>query len=319
MESDAEASRLGAAAGVGRGARSRSLVFPDGEPPARPVERRRSPSGSGCGRDPTFRRTTSSSSAAARPAWRRPCTARRRGSGPLLVEREAPGGQAGTTSRIENYLGFPAGLSGADLARRAVAQATRLGAELLTTRDADLAGLEDRYRLLTLDDGSRVSCEALIVATGVQYRRLDVRGDRPARGVGVFYGAAITEAPACRGQRVAVVGGGNSAGQAAVYLPAVRQRVVAPGRARAARSGRHERLPRRPAAGARRTSTIRLTASRSRRSAASGQPRGDHRRERRHRGDRAAGRGRALRLHRRAAHARTGWRTRSSGTAPASS
>ena len=136
----------------------------------------------------------------------------------LLLEREAPGGQAGTTSRIENYLGFPAGLSGADLARRAVAQATRLGAELLTARDATALRMEDRYRLVMLDDGSEVACEALIVATGVQYRRLDVEGIDPLVGVSVFYGAAITEALACTGQHVAVVGGGNSAGQSALHL-----------------------------------------------------------------------------------------------------
>jgi thioredoxin reductase (NADPH) len=136
----------------------------------------------------------------------------------LLVEREAPGGQAGTTSRIENYLGFPAGLSGADLTRRAVAQASRLGAEILAARGATALRVEDRYRLVALDDGSEVACEALLVATGVQYRRLEVPGIEPLVGVGVFYGAAITEALACRGQRVAVVGGGNSAGQAAVYL-----------------------------------------------------------------------------------------------------
>jgi thioredoxin reductase (NADPH) len=136
----------------------------------------------------------------------------------LLVEREAPGGQAGTTSRIENYLGFPAGLSGADLARRAVAQAPRLGAELLTSREATALRLEDRYRLLTLDDGSEIACGALLVASGVQYRRLEVEGIDPLVGAGVFYGAAITEALATRGQRVAVVGGGNSAGQAAVHL-----------------------------------------------------------------------------------------------------
>ena len=112
----------------------------------------------------------------------------------LLVEREAPGGQAGTTSRIENYLGFPAGLSGADLARRAVAQATRLGAEILTARGATALRLEDRYRLVTLDDGSELACDALLVATGVQYRRLEVPGVDPLIGVGVFYGAAITEA-----------------------------------------------------------------------------------------------------------------------------
>jgi thioredoxin reductase (NADPH) len=135
-----------------------------------------------------------------------------------MVEREAPGGQAGTTSRIENYLGFPAGLSGADLARRAVAQATRLGAELLTARDVTGLRIEDRYRIITLDGGGEIACQALIVATGVQYRRLAVPGIGPLVGVGVFYGAAITEALACTGQRVAVVGGGNSAGQASVYL-----------------------------------------------------------------------------------------------------
>ncbi len=136
----------------------------------------------------------------------------------LLVEREAPGGQAGTTSRIENYLGFPSGLTGADLARRAVAQAARLGAELLAAQGATAVRLEDRYRLVTLDDATEVSCEALIIATGVQYRKLEVEGVDPLVGIGIFYGAAITEALACRGQRVAVVGGGNSAGQAAVYL-----------------------------------------------------------------------------------------------------
>ena len=136
----------------------------------------------------------------------------------LLVEREAPGGQAGTTSRIENYLGFPSGLSGGDLARRAVAQAMRLGAELLTARAATSVRSEDRYRLVTLDDGSEVSCEALILATGVQYRTLDAPGVEPLVGIGVFYGAAITEALAYRGQPVVVVGGGNSAGQSAVHL-----------------------------------------------------------------------------------------------------
>ncbi len=136
----------------------------------------------------------------------------------LLIEREAPGGQAGTTSRIENYLGFPAGLSGADLARRAVAQATRLGAEILTPGAVTGLRLEDRYRIVRLGDDAEVSCEALILASGVQYRTLDLDGVAPLVGTGIFYGAAITEALACRGQRVAIVGGGNSAGQAAVHL-----------------------------------------------------------------------------------------------------
>jgi thioredoxin reductase (NADPH) len=136
----------------------------------------------------------------------------------LLVEGEAPGGQAGTTSRIENYLGFPAGLTGADLARRAVAQATRLGAEILTPQEARSIRCEDPYSFVTLGDGTELSCQALILAMGVQYRRLEAPGVDALVGLGVFYGAAITEALAFRDRDVAVVGGGNSAAQAAVYL-----------------------------------------------------------------------------------------------------
>jgi len=129
----------------------------------------------------------------------------------LLLEREAPGGQAGTTSRIENYLGFPAGLTGADLARRAVAQATRLGAEILTPQEVQRIRREDPYCFVTLGDGSELSCQALILAMGVQYRRLGAPGVDALIGLGVFYGAAITEALAFRDRDVAVVGGGNSA------------------------------------------------------------------------------------------------------------
>ena len=136
----------------------------------------------------------------------------------VLLEREAPGGQAGTTSRIENYLGFPAGLSGADLARRAVTQAIRLGAEILTPQEVAHLRHEDPYSIVTLGDGSELSCQALLLATGVQYRRLDAPGVDALVGLGVFYGAAITEALTYRDRDVAVVGGGNSAGQAAVYL-----------------------------------------------------------------------------------------------------
>ncbi|MGO9178835.1 MAG: FAD-dependent oxidoreductase [Candidatus Limnocylindrales bacterium] len=136
----------------------------------------------------------------------------------LLVEQEAPGGQAGTTSRIENYLGFPSGLSGSDLARRALAQASRLGAEILTPQAVVGMSVNDPYKMVQLSDGSALSCHALLVATGVEYRRLDVPGLDMLTGAGVFYGAATTEAPFYRGQHVAVVGGGNSAGQAAVYL-----------------------------------------------------------------------------------------------------
>jgi thioredoxin reductase (NADPH) len=136
----------------------------------------------------------------------------------LMVEREASGGQAGTTSRIENYLGFPAGLSGADLARRGVAQATRLGAEILSPQDVVGIRRADPYRVMTFIDGTEVSCHAVVLATGVQYRKLDVPGAEALEGIGIFYGAAISEAIACRGLDVAVVGGGNSAGQGAVYL-----------------------------------------------------------------------------------------------------
>jgi thioredoxin reductase (NADPH) len=136
----------------------------------------------------------------------------------LLLEREAPGGQAGTTSRIENYLGFPAGLTGADLARRAVAQATRLGAEILTPQEVRHVRREDPYCYVALGDGTELSSQALILAMGVQYRRLEAPGVDALIGLGVFYGAAITEALAYRDRDVAVVGGGNSAGQAAVYL-----------------------------------------------------------------------------------------------------
>jgi thioredoxin reductase (NADPH) len=136
----------------------------------------------------------------------------------LLIESEAPGGQAGTSSRIENYLGFPSGLSGGDLTRRAVAQASRFGAEILTPLDATGIRVGDPYRFITLTDGSEISCHALLIATGVSYRKLDVPGVKRLTGAGVYYGAAITEALACRGRDVFIVGAGNSAGQAAMYL-----------------------------------------------------------------------------------------------------
>ena len=136
----------------------------------------------------------------------------------LLIEREAPGGQAGTSSRIENYLGFPVGLSGGDLARRAVAQARRFGTEMLTAQEATGIKVQDSYRFVQLSDGSELSCHALLIATGVSYRKLDVPGAEALAGAGVYYGAAITEALSCRDKDVYVVGGGNSAGQAAMYL-----------------------------------------------------------------------------------------------------
>ena len=136
----------------------------------------------------------------------------------VLVEREAPGGQAGTTSRIENYLGFPAGLSGGDLARRALAQARRLGAEILSPQEAVAVRRNDPYRVVTLADGNELSCQTVVVATGVSYRQLEIPNADRLAGAGIYYGAATTEAVLYRGLDVAVVGGGNSAGQAAVYL-----------------------------------------------------------------------------------------------------
>ncbi len=136
----------------------------------------------------------------------------------VLIEREAPGGQAGTSARIENYLGFPVGLSGGDLARRAVAQARRFGAEILTPREAVKLESVNGYHTIMLDDGSRLSSQALIIATGVSYNKLDVPGADRFAGMGLFYGAAITEGLAVKDQDVFIVGAGNSAGQAGMYL-----------------------------------------------------------------------------------------------------
>jgi thioredoxin reductase (NADPH) len=136
----------------------------------------------------------------------------------LLIEQNAPGGQAGTSSMIENYLGFPAGVTGADLATRAVAQARRFGAELLIGKPVTALRREDPYRVITLGDGTEVSCHALVIATGMAVRELDVEGIGPLLGAGVYYGAAMSEAAACRGQHVCVVGGANSAGQGALFF-----------------------------------------------------------------------------------------------------
>ncbi|MDQ4034620.1 MAG: FAD-dependent oxidoreductase [Chloroflexota bacterium] len=143
----------------------------------------------------------------------------------LLVEREAPGGQAGTTSRIENYLGFPSGLSGSDLARRALAQARRLGAEILSSQEVAAIRPADRYRTIALDDGAEVSCQTAIVATGVSYRVLEIPGAQQLAGAGVYYGAATTEAILYRDAEVGVIGAGNSAGQAAAHLSRYASRV----------------------------------------------------------------------------------------------
>src|SRR5579883_2059820 len=144
----------------------------------------------------------------------------------VMIEREAPGGQAGTSSRIENYLGFPSGLSGSDLAYRAVAQATRFGVEILSPQEARSVRVEGPYRIIEMADGSRVSCHALLLATGVQWRNLGVPGEDRLRGAGVYYGGGVTEAIACKGETVYVVGGANSAGQAAINFAAHAQKVI---------------------------------------------------------------------------------------------
>src|SRR6185437_6322070 len=135
----------------------------------------------------------------------------------LVVEPESPGGQAGSSSKIENYLGFPAGVSGADLARRAFTQASRFGVEFLTQCASGIRA-ENQYRFLRTGDGKEVSCHVALIAMGVNYRRLQAPGVERLTGVGVYYGAALVEAKACRDEQVYVVGGANSAGQAAMHF-----------------------------------------------------------------------------------------------------
>jgi thioredoxin reductase (NADPH) len=136
----------------------------------------------------------------------------------LMIEKEATGGQAGTSSRIENYLGFPKGLSGADLARRATTQAIRLGAEILTAQEVVSVRVEDPYRYITLGDGTEIGCKAMICATGVTVRELQVPGIEKLNGAGVYYGATLTEAANYADHHMFVVGAANSAGQAAMFF-----------------------------------------------------------------------------------------------------
>jgi thioredoxin reductase (NADPH) len=143
----------------------------------------------------------------------------------VMIEREAPGGQAGMSSRIENYLGFPAGLSGNDLARRAVVQAKRFGVEILAPQEAVGVRTEGSYRFIKLADGSELSCHALMIASGVQWRRLDAPGIDRLQGAGVYYGGGATEALSCKGETIYVVGAANSAGQAAMNFARYAERV----------------------------------------------------------------------------------------------
>src|SRR5579859_4959164 len=135
----------------------------------------------------------------------------------LVIEPEAPGGQAGSSSRIENYLGFPAGVTGADLGRRAHTQASRFGAEFVTQRATGLR-IDGQYRFIRLADGREVSSHVVLLAPGVQYRKLNIPGGERLTGRGIYYGAALVEAAACKDEDVFVVGGANSAGQAALYF-----------------------------------------------------------------------------------------------------
>lgn len=135
-----------------------------------------------------------------------------------LIEKRAPGGQAGTSSRIENYLGFPNGLSGADLSRRAMTQAARFGVELISPQEVVDIALKDHYKIITLKDGGTINTRSVIITTGVDYRSLEATDVDKFTGAGIYYGASTTEAHACKGCDVYIVGGGNSAGQSAMYL-----------------------------------------------------------------------------------------------------
>ena len=144
----------------------------------------------------------------------------------IMIEREAPGGQAGLSSRIENYLGFPSGLTGGDLARRAVAQARRFGVEIVSPQEATALRVDGPYRYVRLNDGTELSCHAMLLATGVQWRKLDIPGIDRLQGAGVYYGGTSTEVASCRDEDVYIVGGANSAGQAAMSASQFARRVV---------------------------------------------------------------------------------------------
>jgi thioredoxin reductase (NADPH) len=144
----------------------------------------------------------------------------------VMIEREAPGGQAGLSSKIENYLGFPSGLSGNDLARRAVVQATRFGVEILAPQEAVGIRTEGSYRIIKMADGNELSCHALMIASGVQWRLLEVPGIDRLQGAGIYYGGGSTEALSCKGETLYIVGGANSAGQAAMNFSKYAKTVV---------------------------------------------------------------------------------------------
>jgi thioredoxin reductase (NADPH) len=144
----------------------------------------------------------------------------------VIIERDAPGGQAGLSSRIENYLGFPSGLSGSDLTRRAVTQARRFGVQILSPQEATGLRADGSYRYVKLGDGAELACHSVLLATGVQWRRLDVPGLDRLQGAGIYYGAASSEAMTCANEEVYIVGGANSAGQAAMNFSRYARRVM---------------------------------------------------------------------------------------------
>ncbi|MBK5271584.1 MAG: FAD-dependent oxidoreductase, partial [Bacteroidia bacterium] len=136
----------------------------------------------------------------------------------LLIEKSNPGGQASSSARIENYLGFPTGLSGAELSRRAITQTLRFGTEILTPQEVKNISVKDGYKITEMMDGSEIHSKAIVIATGVAYKKLEIPGIENFSGAGVYYGAASVEAYACRNEIIYIVGGGNSACQAALYM-----------------------------------------------------------------------------------------------------
>ena len=136
----------------------------------------------------------------------------------LLIEKSNPGGQASSSARIENYLGFPTGLSGAELSRRAITQTLRFGTEILTPMEVQSIMVKDGYKITAMKDGSEIHSKTIVIATGVAYKKLEIPGLENFTGAGVYYGAASVEAVACRNETIYIVGGGNSACQAALYM-----------------------------------------------------------------------------------------------------
>ena len=143
-----------------------------------------------------------------------------------MIEKAAPGGQAGSSPKIENYLGFPTGISGDDLTRRAVSQAKRFGVEILSAQEAKEVQVKDAYRIVQLGDGTEISCHAVLVATGASFHTLKMPGADALTGAGIYYGAAYTEAMHYKDQDVFVAGGANSAAQGAIYLSHFARKVL---------------------------------------------------------------------------------------------